>query len=81
MSAQLFDNYEEDGQLSFFGADGPELEEERGKAEAKEQDLPPGPDIRGGRCSCCGRMLMVLEEGGRYLASCPKGGGGDGQGK
>ena len=42
MSAQLFDNYEEDGQLSFFGADGPELEEERGKAEAKEQDLPPG---------------------------------------
>ena len=81
MSAQLFDNYEEDGQLSFFGADGPALEEERGKAEAKEQDLPPGPDIRVGRCSCCGRMLMVLEEAGRYLSSCTNCGVSYAQGK
>ncbi|MDE6168314.1 MAG: hypothetical protein K2G28_07640 [Acetatifactor sp.] len=70
MGAQLFDNYEEDGQLSFFGADGPEPDGERRTADEKEPDLPPGSDIRVGRCSSCGRMLMVREEAGRYLASC-----------
>lgn len=70
MGAQLFDNYEEDGQLSFFGADGPDLDKESGEAEEKEQDLPPAPEIRVDRCSCCGRILMVREEAERYLASC-----------
>lgn len=57
MDVQIFDNYEDDGQLSLF-----ETEEERQESG--------GADIRIGRCSGCGKLLFVREESAGYLSEC-----------
>lgn len=82
MDIRLFDNYEEDGQLSMFGFEEPEMDM---TADAREESMaagasgevglpePPGaaaPAIRIPRCSSCGKLLAVREETGGYAAFC-----------
>lgn len=83
MDIQLYDNYEEDGQLSMFRYDGPEPdltdriagEKAAGKIlEGREtadlQTVSGNPEIRIQRCSSCGRLLFVREEDAGYTAFC-----------
>jgi len=86
MGIRLFDNYEDDGQLSLFGLDGSEWDfedmadedsgrERPGKSPAraeqpKESLLESGPQIRIKSCGSCGKLLFVREEEDGYRASC-----------
>lgn len=77
---RLFDNYEDDGQLSLFGeeelvenfaqeeADAKEPAAETSVAEERQESS--GADIRIGRCSGCGKLLFVKEENDGYLSEC-----------
>lgn len=79
MDIGLFDNFEDDGQLSLFGM-GEEVEDLR---ETNLRETDPGEErsaeqlpssgsagIRIRRCSCCGKLLFVREEENCYLAAC-----------
>ena len=83
MDIQLFDNYEDDGQLSLFRYDDSEIdmeyepETEKPTAKKAETDgtadlhtASGGLSIRIKRCSSCGKLLFVREEAGGYAASC-----------
>ena len=65
MDMQLFDNYEDDGQLSLFG---PEEPTEESAAEESAQDN--GLNIRIGHCSSCGKLLFVREESDGFFSEC-----------
>lgn len=75
MDMRIFDNYEDDGQLSLFGAE--ELLEDAAQEEpaienpvAGDRQESSGADIRIGRCSGCGKLLFVKEENAGYLSEC-----------
>ncbi len=83
MDIRLFDNYEEDGQLSMFGfgepdIDGVEDAREDGDTAAgsqREGGLPKSPaaetfSVRIQRCQSCGRLLAVREEERGFTAFC-----------
>lgn len=84
MDIRLYDNYEDDGQLSMFDYDEPELDtadklagektvEKGSGADRAAADLhlaSGGSGIRIQRCGSCGKMLFVKEETGGYAASC-----------
>lgn len=83
MDIRLFDNYEEDGQLSMFGLEEPDIdvmedvreEENTAAAALGEAGLPtlPGQSalaVRIQRCSSCGKLLTVREEAGGCAAFC-----------
>lgn len=82
MDIRLFDNYEEDGQLSMFGfeeshmdmtADAREESTAAGASEGAGLPESPGtaaPAIRIQRCSSCGKLLAVHGEAGSYAAFC-----------
>lgn len=63
MNIRLYDNYEEDGQLSMFVE--PEAVEEPKKPEPESS-----PEIRIQRCSSCGKLLFVREEKEAFLSEC-----------
>lgn len=63
MGMRLYDNYEEDGQLSMFG--GQESAEQQ-----KKPELEDGPEIRIRCCSSCGRLLFVREKKDEFFAEC-----------
>lgn len=63
MDMQIFDSYEDDGQLSLFGT-----EEESSVAENRQESS--GADVRIGRCSGCGKLLFVKEENAGYVSEC-----------
>ena len=65
MGIKLYDNYEEDGQLSMFGAQ----EQEDGPAE-RQPETESGTDIRIRSCSSCGKLLFVREEGNVFSSEC-----------
>lgn len=86
MDIQIFDNFEEDGQLTLFGLEE-DYEELRGKqSQSKEsvlEEFLSGEQISGqqssGRdsigiricsCSSCGKLLFVREEDGGYVSAC-----------
>ena len=74
MDIQVYDNFEDDGQLSMFRMEE-SLEELQRPAAYKEQAEEPLPasgsaGVRVGRCSTCGKMLHVKEEDGCYVSSC-----------
>lgn len=65
MGIKLYDNYEDDGQLSMFGM------EEQVEAPAEEdQETESGPDIRIRSCSSCGKLLFVREEEKAFFSEC-----------
>lgn len=74
MDIGLFDNYEDDGQLSLFGLveDVENLRETDPGEERSAEQLPSSGSagIRIRRCSCCGKLLFVREEENCYLAAC-----------
>lgn len=63
MDMRIFDNYEDDGQLSLFGT------EEESSVEGNRQESN-GVDVRIGRCSGCGKLLFVKEENAGYVSEC-----------
>lgn len=63
MNIRLYDNYEEDGQLSMFAE--PETVEEPKKPEPES-----GSEIRIQRCSSCGKLLFVREEKEAFSSEC-----------
>lgn len=74
MDIGLFDNFEDDGQLSLFGL-GEEVEDLRETDPGEERSAEQLPSsgsagIRIRRCSCCGKLLVVREEENCYLAAC-----------
>jgi DNA-directed RNA polymerase subunit RPC12/RpoP len=60
MDIGLFDNFEDDGQLSLFGFDEQYPDE--------KEELTPGIRIK--RCTSCGKLLAVKEEAEGFSASC-----------
>lgn len=74
MDIRLFDNDEEDGQLSMFdlGEDAEKLQAAPEDRLAGEKELPASGSagIRIARCVSCGKMLFVKEEGDCYRAVC-----------
>lgn len=84
MDIRLYDNYEEDGQLSMFSYDEPEFDmadrlagestAEKGSGADRDaadlQMVSGNPEIRIQRCSSCGKLLFVKEGTGGYAASC-----------
>lgn len=74
MDIGLFDNYEDDGQLSLFGLgeDVENLRETDPGEERSAEQLPSSGSagIRIRRCSCCGKLLFVREEENCYFAAC-----------
>lgn len=65
MGIKLYDNYEEDGQLSMFGA-----EEQAERLPEREPEPESGTDIRIRSCSSCGKLLFVREEGNAFFSEC-----------
>lgn len=65
MGIKLYDNYEEDGQLSMFGA-----EEQAERLPERESETESGTDIRIRSCSSCGKLLFVREEGNAFFSEC-----------
>ena len=65
MGIKLYDNYEEDGQLSMFGG-----EEQEGAPAGREDGPESGTDIRIRNCSSCGKLLFVREEGNAFFSEC-----------
>lgn len=70
MDIQLFDNFEDDGQLSMF--DMTETVEESVEEPVNEPLVPAAGsgECRIKRCSTCGKTLFVKEEAGCYFAVC-----------
>lgn len=82
MDIQLFDNFEDDGQLSMFDMaedleelsnsvmeeSGPQDDAPKGAAGAKTGTA--GGEIRIRKCSTCGKILYVKEEGTCYSSFC-----------
>lgn len=64
MDIKLFDNYEDDGQLSLFGA------QEQTEELSEQPEAGSGTDIRIRSCSSCGKLLFVREEGNAFLSEC-----------
>lgn len=80
MDIRLFDNYEDDGQLSMFDL-GEDLEElqKRGEEEtaSKVQETAQASgtqssntNIRIQKCSSCGKILFVKVTEGNYMSYC-----------
>lgn len=74
MDIQLFDNYEDDGQLSMFDM-AEDIEMLQGSAEEAAQTdeaLPASGSagIRIQKCSSCGKLLFVKEEKECYTSAC-----------
>lgn len=67
MGIKLYDNYEEDGQLSMFGA---EEQADGLPGQESEQGTERGAQIRIRSCSSCGKLLAVREEGASFLSEC-----------
>ena len=65
MGIKLYDNYEEDGQLSMFGAQ----EQVEGSVD-RQPETEGGTDIRIRSCSSCGKLLFVREEGNAFFSEC-----------
>lgn len=65
MGIKLFDNYEEDGQLSMFGA-----EEQAEEAPGRQTEAEGGTDIRIRSCSSCGKLLFVREGENVFFSEC-----------
>lgn len=74
MGVQLFDNYEDDGQLSMFdlGEDIEKLQTPLEESSSEEKELPASGSagIRIQKCSSCGKLLFVREEEGCYHSAC-----------
>lgn len=74
MDIQLFDNYEDDGQLSMFdmAEDIENLQAPMDGGPETEETLPASGSagIRIQRCSSCGKLLFVREENEYYTAAC-----------
>jgi len=73
MGIRVYDNYEDDGQLSLFGLDEDEWNFTKEPAESSAREGKPadnGPDIRVRRCASCGKLLFVKEENDGYRSSC-----------
>lgn len=64
MDIKLFDNYEDDGQLSLFGA------QEQTEGFPEQTEAESGTDIRIRSCSSCGKLLFVREEGNAFFSEC-----------
>lgn len=60
MDMRLFENYEDDGQLSLFGAEEP----------VPEPETEGGTDVRIRSCSSCGKLLLVGEDNGSFVSEC-----------
>lgn len=65
MDIKLFDNYEDDGQLSMFG-----VEEQAERSAEQEPEPERGTDIRIRSCSSCGKLLFVREEEKAFFSEC-----------
>ncbi len=65
MGIKLYDNYEEDGQLSMF-----EAQEQTDGLTEREPETGSGTDIRIRSCSSCGKLLAVREEGNAFFSEC-----------
>ncbi len=80
MDIQIFDNFEEDGQLTLFGMeeDIEELQASVKKTAARAGEQSAGQviseqgsaGIRIQKCSSCGKMLFVREDEGGYISVC-----------
>ena len=74
MDIQLFDNFEDDGQLSMFdmGEDIENLQTLAVEEAPAQEELPASGSagIRIQKCSSCGKLLSVKEEDGCYVSSC-----------
>lgn len=111
MDIGIFDNFDDDGQMTLFGleedfgelpeplgqleSEGDEVQEDvrdhfgisegkkgsarRGARNMIEEPEPEKESVRGAgqdtgirirRCSSCGKLLFVREEGGSYYSSC-----------
>lgn len=74
MGIRLFDNEEEDGQLSMFDLeeDAEKLQTASAEALSEEKELPASGSagIRISRCGSCGKLLFVRQEGGSWHAVC-----------
>lgn len=74
MGIRLFDNEEEDGQLSMFDLeeDAEKLRTASAEAVFEEKEFPAqgSAGIRISRCGSCGKLLFVRQEGGCWHAVC-----------
>ena len=66
MDVNLYDNYEDDGQLSLFGME--EVSPEQPLSEQPLWGVETG--VRIGHCSSCGKLLAVKEAADGYFARC-----------
>lgn len=65
MGIELFDNYEDDGQLSMFG-----VEEQADEFPERVPEAESGTGIRIRSCSSCGKLLFVREEEKAFFSEC-----------
>lgn len=74
MDIQLFDNFEDDGQLSMFdmGEDIENLQTLAVEEAPAQEELPASGSagVRIQKCSSCGKLLFVKEEDGCYVSLC-----------
>lgn len=76
MDIQLYDNIEDDGQLSLFGINGQGIDEPEPKEpqlrqpEGEAQEPEAACNVRISCCSSCGKLLFVREEGDAFLSEC-----------
>lgn len=82
MDFNIFDNYEEDGQLSMFDMAqdyeelSPVVEEKKTKYAPKqtnviENDMQAGSGtVKISKCMSCGRILFVKDAGASFSATC-----------
>ena len=82
MDIQLFDNYEDDGQLSMFDL-GEDVENLQKRVEEEPMPAPASKEsgtgshstgIRIQKCSSRGKMLFVKVAGDNYMSYCNAGG-------
>ncbi len=74
MDMQLYDNYEDDGQLSMFdmGEDVDGMKASASESVSAKAEMPSSGSagVRIRRCSSCGKLLYVKEENGCYNSAC-----------
>lgn len=74
MDIRIFDNDEEDGQLSMFDLEEnvENLQAAPAEAFSESKELPSSGSagIRITRCGSCGKLLFVKQEAGCYHAVC-----------
>lgn len=74
MDIQLFDNYEEDGQLSMFdmGEDLETLSNRTDDSAVTEENRNKSGHVsmRIQKCSTCGKLLFVTRKDDAYVAFC-----------